>query len=237
MSAFVVCDTHLDALLTAACAWDMDIRGTFGMPVERLGILLRAVNQDAVNDRYADSDEPPAYRFAMLPGVPDPAVILKGIRCYSYQSSEHHALDADEPGTVQTARRFLASLETLALAFKPRHQSDVWEIRDRDIFGSEPSTPQESAPTAEPTTEAIVKPGKPGNVEIRFPGKPSDEIRAELKEAGYRWLGRAGLWYGPEASLPSRYPAPVARIPSPDPVLHVTPGSGDRVLQIAAYRR
>jgi hypothetical protein len=95
---------------------------------------------------------------------------------------------------------------------------------------AEPSPLADIAPS-EPSldTGATVKPGKPGNIEIRFTYKPSDEIRAELKAAGYRWLGSAGLWYGPAETLPGRYT--VAQ--SPDPVLHVAPGSGGKVLQFA----
>ena len=32
-------------------------------------------------------------------------------------------------------------------------------------------------------------------VELRFPGKPSDDVRAEMKAAKFRWYGPAGCWY------------------------------------------
>src|SRR5262249_53696273 len=31
-------------------------------------------------------------------------------------------------------------------------------------------------------------------VELHFPGKPSEEIRAKLKEWGFRWVRTAGCW-------------------------------------------
>ena len=34
-----------------------------------------------------------------------------------------------------------------------------------------------------------------GGVELHFPGKPSDEIRAKLKDRGWRWARRSGCWY------------------------------------------
>ena len=32
-------------------------------------------------------------------------------------------------------------------------------------------------------------------VELRFPGKPDDTVRAEMKAAKFRWYGPAGCWY------------------------------------------
>ncbi|HEV2327635.1 MAG TPA: hypothetical protein VGY56_02475 [Verrucomicrobiae bacterium] len=32
-------------------------------------------------------------------------------------------------------------------------------------------------------------------LQLHFPGKPSDEIRAELKAAGWRWSFKNGYWY------------------------------------------
>ncbi len=34
-----------------------------------------------------------------------------------------------------------------------------------------------------------------GSVEIKFPAKPSDEVRAKLKSVGYRWAKTTGTWY------------------------------------------
>lgn len=45
----------------------------------------------------------------------------------------------------------------------------------------------------------------PGNVELVFPAKPAEDVRDELKAAGFRWSGRNGCWYGKAARLPERY--------------------------------
>lgn len=51
-----------------------------------------------------------------------------------------------------------------------------------------------------------VRPGKrPGFVEVVFPAKPSEEVRAELKAAGFRWAPSGGCWYGPKVALPARF--------------------------------
>jgi len=45
--------------------------------------------------------------------------------------------------------------------------------------------------------------GRAGVVEVVFPAKPVEEVRAALKAAGFRWAKSGGCWYGPEAALPA----------------------------------
>lgn len=53
----------------------------------------------------------------------------------------------------------------------------------------------------------------PLNTEVRFPGIPSEQVRTELKAAGYRWSGHTQCWYGATEKLPARYQkAPDQRI-------------------------
>jgi hypothetical protein len=53
---------------------------------------------------------------------------------------------------------------------------------------------------------ARVKPGtRAGFVEIHFDSKPPEDIRAELKGAGFRWAKGSGCWYGLADRLPARY--------------------------------
>jgi len=70
---------------------------------------------------------------------------------------------------------------------------------------------------AKPKTRATAKPSstveavtvsegtKEGYVEIRFPEKPSDDERAELKSAGFRWSRYNGCWWGKADKLPATY--------------------------------
>ncbi len=34
-----------------------------------------------------------------------------------------------------------------------------------------------------------------GSVEVKFPAKPSDEVRSRLKAEGFKWSGKQGVWY------------------------------------------
>jgi hypothetical protein len=47
--------------------------------------------------------------------------------------------------------------------------------------------------------------GDEAKVEILFPDKPDEGIRAELKGAGFRFYRPGACWYGPRANLPERY--------------------------------
>lgn len=42
-----------------------------------------------------------------------------------------------------------------------------------------------------------------GFVEIRFPEKPSEEVRSSLKANKFRWAKRSMCWYGPQQNLPA----------------------------------
>jgi hypothetical protein len=46
-----------------------------------------------------------------------------------------------------------------------------------------------------PTTITLTLNKERGLVELRFPGKPDDDTRSEMKSVGWRWYGPAGCWY------------------------------------------
>jgi len=46
---------------------------------------------------------------------------------------------------------------------------------------------------------------KEGYIQISFNDKPSDETRAELKGAGFRWSPKNSVWFGKTETLPERY--------------------------------
>lgn len=69
-------------------------------------------------------------------------------------------------------------------------------------------TPDESEQPARKTRDDGGRPPRPefstvtltfnaakNGLQLHFPSKPSDEIRAELKAAGWRWSFRNGCWY------------------------------------------
>jgi hypothetical protein len=57
-------------------------------------------------------------------------------------------------------------------------------------------TPGAAAPAPGPDQPPALTVNKPRNgLELRFSGKPSDEIRAEMKGHGWRWSRFGGCWY------------------------------------------
>jgi hypothetical protein len=62
--------------------------------------------------------------------------------------------------------------------------------------------PAAEAGGAEPVADVTIGPGRNGNVEIRFPAKPSAEVREALKARGFRWSGASCCWYGPADGVP-----------------------------------
>lgn len=60
-----------------------------------------------------------------------------------------------------------------------------------------------------PAATVTVRPSqvRAGNVEIVFPAKPDETVRAALKAAGFRWHGPGGCWYGRADRLPAGYKA------------------------------
>ncbi len=103
MSAFVVSEAHIDALIHAGLALagaDLQLRPlrwlTSGEEVrtltpataQRTGTMLYAENTRSFNYRYTESCPPLPYTFRPMPFTPNPTVLLKVIRCYEYQACE-----------------------------------------------------------------------------------------------------------------------------------------------------
>lgn len=94
------------------------------------------------------------------------------------------------------------------------NQHSGWLVRSASYF---PGEFEDRIAAQAPPSEAsiapvgcgegfVVSPGRrPGVVEVRFEEKPEEEIRQELKSAGFRWARTTGCWYGSEGALPERY--------------------------------
>lgn len=155
MSAFVVSRTHIDALLSAADLWDVQMpvsqpgEQIRNLTIDETGALLMAVNTEAVNHRYNENEAPEPYTFDRLGINIKPAVILKAIACYRYQACEHPqwradrdqrgiSADAQTSYTVRTAQDFLDDLERKAVSKLAGYSEAPWGIDDdqREIFGS-----------------------------------------------------------------------------------------------------
>ena len=83
--------------------------------------------------------------------------------------------------------------------------STRWEIRFnsyqremlayRDYPGAKDKGSDKAAP-AVPTTGAVVIHNRDRNgIEVRFPGRPSQETLEKLKGLGFRWSKYQGIWY------------------------------------------
>lgn len=63
-----------------------------------------------------------------------------------------------------------------------------------DLFSAQAKA--QGAPASDTVTVATVRENESKNgVEVVFPDKPSELVRAQLKAAGFRWSGAQGLWY------------------------------------------
>jgi hypothetical protein len=145
MSAFIVSNTHIDALLTAglhkyngrdgdSVFWE--IAGADGNPeyqilternASQVGAMLLAENQRSVNDRYDTDELEPIYEFQELPGTPEPTTVLNAIRCYRYQSCEHDGWESSEAAQV------IGAIESKMIR-EVCENDDTWEITDPNVF-------------------------------------------------------------------------------------------------------
>ena len=140
MSAFVVSNTHIDALLTAAlCSYGTgeesgmhwyvgdDLRQLTRTNASEVGALLLAENQRSVNNRYDRTTQVEDYEFHKLPGDPDPITVLNAIRCFEYQACEH-------PEWIQSeAAHFINALQAKMIRVICV-ENETWEIDDPNVF-------------------------------------------------------------------------------------------------------
>jgi hypothetical protein len=145
MSAFVVSDTHIDALVSAGLVFARPSKpmtwyhaGPDGLerayqlrpdnPTE-VGAVLLAANQTSVNLLYGEraATESP-YSFRRLAGVPDAVVVLKALACFDYQSCEH------PDWATSQAHRFCQELRDGCIDRLPGYEQAPWGLGDRRIF-------------------------------------------------------------------------------------------------------
>lgn len=130
MSAFIVNETHIDALVTyavnkRASYWDeinqtrVDIT-TFN--ADRIGQILHDENVRSVNYRYAETDKSDEYRWHFYTKPLSAAQVIKACDCLDYQSCE--TPDWEE----STAWRILQEIKSTAMRHIPGYESAEWEI-------------------------------------------------------------------------------------------------------------
>ena len=151
MSAYVVNDTHIDAILTGALRigahlgplrwWYPALDHTKALAPQqanrreltqetagRVGAMLLAENQRSVNRRYGAADWEIPYLLTELQGAPNAVVILKALNCYEYQSCEHTGWPTTE------AYHFCQALRHRAIRELPGYDEAPWEIVDPTVY-------------------------------------------------------------------------------------------------------
>ncbi|MDR7277645.1 hypothetical protein [Catenuloplanes atrovinosus] len=156
MSAFVVSDDHIDALLTAGLhsrglRWfwpEIDAASDRGnwtsaalqaqseqrrreLTIDtagRVGAVLLAENQRSVNHRYDEEELEIPYLFRPVPGTPDPVTTLRIIASYEYQACEHPGWRSSEAYAICDALRHAA------IATLPGYAAAPGIVTGRDIF-------------------------------------------------------------------------------------------------------
>lgn len=157
MSAFIVTDAHIDALLTAGLAYTSPGSPlTWPVPsttppgeerltdatADRVGAMLLEANERGVNALYnSTAKETPwteQYRFHRLSGKASPLLVLKAISCLEYQS-------CDAPDwNLSEAFMFCAALRTRAVNRLPGFDdAPGWSLTtSRTIFLTSESRPR-----------------------------------------------------------------------------------------------
>ena len=141
MSAFIVGDDHLNALLTYA----VDRRISYWNPrskertditsrnVEEVGRILLDENVRSVDHRYGgriDADEKDAgarYTFQRWTARLSPVQVLKAVACLDYQSCETNDWD----NTL--AYRICQAIKDRAISDLPGYEAAQWEIRKESV--------------------------------------------------------------------------------------------------------
>lgn len=130
MSAFIVSDRHIDALLT----WVINTpeyqapRKVDGMTVydqpDLIGQILIDANTKSVNTRYNKSTPPAEYKFHRYHRTLTPVEVIKACDCLNYQSCEFD-------GWEQTkAYRIVQSIREGAIDQIPGMNDAAWEITE-----------------------------------------------------------------------------------------------------------
>jgi hypothetical protein len=141
MSAFVVSDAHLDALVTVAIfgvSGHTALSGRWFAPyvfnrpacvdtANRLWEMLLRENEASVNARYPaqSSITDPEFKFPLRPlYAPNISAVaaLKLVACYGYQSCEHEGWDTSD------AKKFCAALTSALINALPGYDAAPWAI-------------------------------------------------------------------------------------------------------------
>lgn len=136
MSAYVVGQNHIDALVTFAVARSV----SYWCPLSKTRVTISASNAEVVGQmlldenvvsvchRYGDAITPQeknaaaAYRFRWWHEPLGVVQVLKAINCLSYQSCEHPGWEGSLP------QRILREIKESAIRSLPGYEAADWEM-------------------------------------------------------------------------------------------------------------
>jgi hypothetical protein len=110
MSAFVVSDNHIDALVRVALCGPAEVDGSGRAPLfygvqfagrditfgraDEVGAALVRENVASVNSRYRETKAVPPYSYGSAGARLTAVQALKAVHCYEYQACEHPEWEA-----------------------------------------------------------------------------------------------------------------------------------------------
>ena len=129
MSAFVVSDRHIDALLTwvintpeYGAPQKLDGMTVYDQP-GLIGQLLVDENHRSVNHRYDEKDNH-KYKFNRYPRTLTPVEVIKACDCLIYQSCE------TDNWKVSRAYKIIRDIRESAINALPGMEDAAWEIEE-----------------------------------------------------------------------------------------------------------
>lgn len=130
MSAYIVSDTHINALITWGVTHKAWFRSDyFAGHEEELASLLSAANTESVNYRYGTKDDFAPFKYKMV-AVADhlkPVDILCMCDCLEYQSCEH-------PGYyLSEAYSLLIAIKGCAITELPGYDTAIRDLNDEEV--------------------------------------------------------------------------------------------------------
>lgn len=128
MSAYIVTDNHIHALINFAIAkrasfyFHPSREDVTTSNAQEIGQTLLDENYRSVNYRYRETEAAPRYQTNGYRSVPDPVSALKLINCLDYQCCE-----TDDWATTK-ARAILDGIQAAAIRALPGYDAAPWGL-------------------------------------------------------------------------------------------------------------
>lgn len=127
MSAFIVSNRHINALIRFAINANVTLKGKLVAEDPKVfGQILTNENYRSVNYRYSENTPIEIYRHRLGEKILDPVTILKACDCYDYQSCE----TSDYPKT--DAAMLINNIRFAAIHCLPGYDEAPWGLKELD---------------------------------------------------------------------------------------------------------